>query len=85
MPLGKYEDFKFELYNHFVFIIQYHLTMDNTKRIVGFEVVPYSIKRDRSTLLRDGKCKSPMQLANYEPLILTGAEDSGRLHFSYEV
>lgn len=47
LPLGKYEDFKFELYNHFVFIIQYHLTMDGTKRIVGFEVVPYSIKRDK--------------------------------------
>jgi len=59
--------------------------MDNTKRIVGFEVIPYSIKREPNQLLSNGKCKSPMHMANYEPLTLIGAEEGDRLYFSHEV
>lgn len=57
--------------------------MDGTKRIVGFEVLPYSIKREKNELYSAKSCRSPMDMINYEKMNLSSA--TTEVLFSYEV
>mmetsp|Transcript_1058 Transcript_1058/g.696 ORF Transcript_1058/g.696 Transcript_1058/m.696 type:complete len:207 (-) Transcript_1058:1086-1706(-) len=85
LKIGEYkkETGELHLYNHFVFIVKYHNTMDSTKRIVGLDVLPYSIKREKKELYSTESCRSPIDMINYEPMNLSTI--SNEVLFSYEV